>query len=731
MSESNSIIKKYIKNNNFIFFLHILSFAGFSLFFFNINSDALFSQQDGIRWQILASQEFFWGSAHLGISSQIFESLNNIRLPINFHLIPEFIIPSILSNSSKISTLAVMTLLSINMFCATYFITRVFGFRSVIALATSWTLLLLNAPFFKEGLIYPMFAIGPPFAWNITMTLYLIGFFWKIGTRKKFFFLEPLIFIFLFFWITLAVPGMVAIIYPILSLFVFTSLINANSREEFFFKIVTIVIVLLLAYVFGFIDFIVGLFLHTATSEFSKELVLPFPPHSLDQASILYHAKSFGYGGPILFSLAAIGCLFNIFSLEKSKRLLSRTLIICAITFAGVGGLVILYTSYNYISPVYYDYLITPFYVIFAIDILDKIISKFTKTSRLKMLMHSINFDYEKANFILIIILIILPWCLSPIIFDRKHTANYLRPPEKTPFIEKLQNDIGLSLNSSYRGRVFTAYKLDENSAQDWMQLSSAGDKIWTSIGNDLQFDGLWWYDIPTLFEYNWLLSPFFFKVTRDLMARQEDIQMRNFSTLRKINPKLLKLFGVKYIISDSKINFPANLVQKKEIISESKILYLYSYNRINLGNYSPTKFVGIGDAKSFINLINSDHNLEKVATVEKPPRQNLVAASYVKLFIEKNGNIKIIADSSGTSMIILPFEYSNCLNLKNNLSIKEDNFPQLIRVNFLLTGIVFKGHLNSNLRYFTGPFSNSKCRINDKKDFQKLNVDTSNLFQK
>jgi hypothetical protein len=149
------------------------------------------------------------------------------------------------------------------------------------------------------------------------------------------------------------------------------------------------------------------------------------------------------------------------------------------------------------------------------------------------------------------------------------------------------------------------------------------------------------------------------------------------------------------------------------------------------LGNYSPTKFVGIGDAKSFINLINSDHNLEKVATVEKPPRQNLVAASYVKLFIEKNGNIKIIADSSGTSMIILPFEYSNCLNLKNNLSIKEDNFPQLIRVNFLLTGIVFKGHLNSNLRYFTGPFSNSKCRINDKKDFQKLNVDTSNLFQK
>ena len=77
-----------------------------------------------------------------------------------------------------------------------------------------------------------------------------------------------------------------------------------------------------------------------------------------------------------------------------------------------------------------------------------------------------------------------------------------------------------------------------------------------------------------------------------------------------------------------------------------------------------------------------------------------------------------ISAKSQSQAVLIVPIEFSNCLDVEN-LGAGAD--PDLIRVNGILTGIHFVGSLDIRLRYKTGPLHNSSCRLRDLGDFREL----------
>jgi hypothetical protein len=54
---------------------------------------------------------------------------------------------------------------------------------------------------------------------------------------------------------------------------------------------------------------------------------------------------------------------------------------------------------------------------------------------------------------------------------------------------------------------------------------------------------------------------------------------------------------------------------------------------------------------------------------------------------------------------------------------ISNEKEPKLFRANLVQTGILFHGTLDVSVRYFTGPFYHSTCRIDDAKDFEKSTV--------
>jgi len=98
---------------------------------------------------------------------------------------------------------------------------------------------------------------------------------------------------------------------------------------------------------------------------------------------------------------------------------------------------------------------------------------------------------------------------------------------------------------------------------------------------------------------------------------------------------------------------------------------------------------------------------------------QGLSPAEASELRIVERGGIVVKATSAGTSLLVIPFEFSHCLTVRSSDAAVQP--PGLIRVNALLTGVLFDHAVNAEIRYFTGPFSGASCRLRDADEFKRL----------
>src|SRR5262249_26118219 len=89
-------------------------------------------------------------------------------------------------------------------------------------------------------------------------------------------------------------------------------------------------------------------------------------------------------------------------------------------------------------------------------------------------------------------------------------------------------------------------------------------------------------------------------------------------------------------------------------------------------------------------------------------------------MFIADRGAYKLEATSAGTSLLVLPIEYSHCLQA--HLQSSGATPPRLLRANIALAAVVFSGDVSGELRLRYGPFSSS-CRTEDCRDADRLNI--------
>jgi hypothetical protein len=146
---------------------------------------------------------------------------------------------------------------------------------------------------------------------------------------------------------------------------------------------------------------------------------------------------------------------------------------------------------------------------------------------------------------------------------------------------------------------------------------------------------------------------------------------------------------------------------------------FLVELKNPNLGGYSPTNlFVVESLAETFKTMDGDDFSLIDDVVVYKPLAKNLARASSSKLMLQ-GGDLRIEANSSGKSMLILPLEFSDCLAFKANDS--KSGFIDAFRVDGILTGVLFDSYLDvtAELRY--GIFTNTGCRLKDLADYKTL----------
>lgn len=85
------------------------------------------------------------------------------------------------------------------------------------------------------------------------------------------------------------------------------------------------------------------------------------------------------------------------------------------------------------------------------------------------------------------------------------------------------------------------------------------------------------------------------------------------------------------------------------------------------------------------------------------------------------SAGFRVEAKGEGNSLLLLPFEYSSCLKIKENTSHRK---PAISPTNLLQTGVVFDRRLDIEIKFTTGIFVNPFCRLEDAKTFKEEWVD-------
>ena len=78
-------------------------------------------------------------------------------------------------------------------------------------------------------------------------------------------------------------------------------------------------------------------------------------------------------------------------------------------------------------------------------------------------------------------------------------------------------------------------------------------------------------------------------------------------------------------------------------------------------------------------------------------------------------GGLHVSGRSDGTSLVVLPLQYSNCLRAR-------DGRARLVRANLIMTGVIFSGAVDTDIFFDYGVFSPG-CRRADFADMKQLGI--------
>ena len=312
------------------------------------------------------------------------------------------------------------------------------------------------------------------------------------------------------------------------------------------------------------------------------------------------------------------------------------------------------------------------------------------------------------------VMLLLLP-LLPAFAFFHLHSTSaiprmFALPPSKPLMIASLEERIGLEPNELFRGRVAALVTLDS--------------RRYTTTGNDYQQIGLWFHWVPSLFEYYWLMSPAYFRAVTHMFTNPNDPE-RPWPWINVArshpDPHALGLLGVRFVIADAKLPPPFQSVMDESTFKDER-LYLYELAKVNLGTSAPTNIKVVhnfDEALAEIGDQKFDWERSAVLFEGAPFPGNLVALNFAEIRMIPGG-FSVAATSAGRSLMVIPFEFSRCFRLRAAASDQESQ-PVLMRVNALQTGLLFEKHVEAEIQYFTGLFSNATCRVQDARDFSKL----------
>jgi hypothetical protein len=281
--------------------------------------------------------------------------------------------------------------------------------------------------------------------------------------------------------------------------------------------------------------------------------------------------------------------------------------------------------------------------------------------------------------------------------------------PDEPELRNFLASNIGLRAGARFRGSAFFyTFQHDEF----------------------LTMDSLWADAVPTANEYSQLVTPQTIYFIHQLVKRKglsADLNwFRPWIDTGGVSfPMLfrtLRAFGVRYLGGYEEIpqvpgieglrfeSFP-----RRPPNQPPASWVMYEFPDVNVGDYSPMEVITAQSAADTILALGAasfDFSRQVVLSTEL--RERLVPAHDMKLSVIRGG-WHLSGRSDGTSLVLLPQQFSHCLRA-------HDVSARLVRADLILTGVIFSGAIDTDISFDFGIFSPG-CRRGDLADVKQLGL--------
>ena len=244
-----------------------------------------------------------------------------------------------------------------------------------------------------------------------------------------------------------------------------------------------------------------------------------------------------------------------------------------------------------------------------------------------------------------------------------------------------------------------------------------------------LTLDSLWVDAVPTANEYSQLVTPQAIYFIHRLFKRRLSHDLNWFrpwiNTAGGSFPTLFRTFralGVRYLAGYQHIphvpgieRLPFVSFPRRPPSNPPASWVIYEIPDVNIGNYSPTEIITAQSAADTVDAFASPNfDFSRQAVLSAEIRDRLVLARDVKLSVIRGG-LHLSGHSDGTSLVVLPQQFSNCLRA-------DDERARLMRTDLILTGVIFSGSIDTDISFDYGIFSPG-CRRADLADMKQLGL--------
>jgi hypothetical protein len=688
---------------------NLAAFSACACLAFARNINALFYHYDGSYMLVDARDQLTFGQPFFAYSDNFLQSIGNFQLPQNARQL-FFLWPIGWFSNPQVAKVASYLILASIVFLTAFGMARLLSQSRTVALTAGWTLGFLTTPFVPRPFFYEILAVAPAFV--VIVAAPVVGF-WLVSRAGRSSLLADVAIAFGFVALASYLLAAATLALPILAtgmtVYVVLALAVARCRSELLRKFAVIAAALIAAIILRWPWYLLGLFLDTAPNLFPHDFTVVYS--TANAASIMFQGREFGWAGPLFVISSAVGAVLSLRSGVSELRAAAWTVLACIATFMSAGVALTLMPHWILPPPIYLEVAVWPLYAVFAasaaLSVFNFVTHRLARTKR----SHVVPPRW-----------IVLPalFVLAAIFVLRKAptASGYPFPPQITPVVAILKAGIALDSASAFKGRVLTTMPIKPDGDDAWAQQSNAAGYWARTAGNDEMSLGLWYYRIPTLFEYNQFLSPAFHALIKRALQRPPIAHQRNITVLTYPDAPVLKLLGVRYVL------MPRPDVSLGELRAsenrDGEPWDLIELTEPNLATYSPTVIEIRSDLASTLDfIVEGGVDLSKRAVAREEIGGSLMPVRSSTLSMADE-DLHVVAESDGRSVVIVPLEFSRCIEL-HEVHPGDGNGPSLVRIDGLLTGLVFDRRVDAVLSFRIGPLHNPLCRWEDYREMRAM----------